>query len=77
MALDLSGPQVVAVEIISSYIKNCDLHDSLNKVETIAPNQFPSPKNLIGQQSIIFSALIALESYSFFVDSCLSTDHFD
>ncbi len=32
-ALDLSGPQVVAVQKSASYVKNCDLHKSLNKVE--------------------------------------------
>jgi hypothetical protein len=62
VALDLSGRQVIAIEITATYIKNCDLHDSLNKVETIALNQFPSPKNLTGQQSNIFSALFALAS---------------
>jgi hypothetical protein len=73
----MSGPQVVAVQISASYIKNCDLHDSLNKVETFALNQFPSPKNLTCQQSIIFLALFALEPCIFWSDSCLSIDHFD
>jgi hypothetical protein len=44
--LDLSGPQVEAVQISESCFKNCDLHDSLNKVETIALNWFPSPPKL-------------------------------
>jgi hypothetical protein len=66
MALDLSGPQVVAGQFSASYIKNCDLHNSLNKVETIALNQFSSLKNLTGQQSIVFSALFALAFCSFF-----------
>jgi hypothetical protein len=43
--LDLSGPQVVASQFSASYIKNSDLHDSLNKVETIGLNQFHSLKN--------------------------------
>jgi hypothetical protein len=54
MALDFSGPQGEAVKISAFYIKNCDLHDSLNKVKTITLNQFPS--NLTGRQSNIFSA---------------------
>ncbi len=33
--VDLSGPHIVAVEISASYVEKCDLHDSLNKVETI------------------------------------------
>jgi hypothetical protein len=33
MALDLSGPQVVASPFSGSYIKNCDLQNSLNNVE--------------------------------------------
>ncbi len=34
VALDLSGPGVVEVQISASCLKNSDLHDSLNKVET-------------------------------------------
>ncbi len=44
LTLDFSGPQVEAVENSASFIKNCDLHDSLNKVETIALNQCLHPK---------------------------------
>jgi hypothetical protein len=44
MALDFSGPQVVASQFSASYIKNCDLQNSLNKLETIALNQFHSLK---------------------------------
>ncbi len=44
VTLEFSGPQVEAVENSASFIKNGDLHDSLNKVETIALNQFLYPK---------------------------------
>jgi membrane-anchored glycerophosphoryl diester phosphodiesterase (GDPDase) len=66
VALDLFGPQVVAVQISASYNKNSDLYDSLNKVEKIAQNKFTSAKNLTGKQSIIFLALFALASCRFF-----------
>jgi hypothetical protein len=61
VALDLSGPGVVAIQFSASCFKNSDLHNSFNKVETIAPNQFPSPINLTGQQ-----ALFALVTSRFF-----------
>ncbi len=66
VAFDLSGPHVIAVQISASYKKNCDLQNSLSKVEKIALNQLPSLKNLTGQQFIIFSALFALASCSSF-----------